>query len=193
MSTHVVQIKKREPQIETELAIRDEILKYCPDVSFREVSNNTLAVLSFGGKIQFDIPLGSCILSESVDNITVEITIKEPYPKEVFKVANVKSDSGSILLLVSSVMPSKTDIEKRFYQILDTYNNTENLTTTELGRLWIIHEQDREKSIKVFEGLGEAKIYFGQMKENLMKVKVYQELRDQFLNPIPNNIKMEDL
>lgn len=191
MSTYVLQVEKKNLDLDTIFRVSEKIMEYSPEASPMEIDQSVMAILTFGGSIQFDIPLGSCVLKDNDSSIIVEIQISEhPYPIEVFKVASVKNENGQILLLVSTTSDEPL-FKKKKYKILSTYGNTENLTNTELGKLWIIHEMYDNKHIYTFSRYEDAKTQFDSMKENLMRIRVYQEIRNQFLNPIIQG--MEDM
>lgn len=192
MPKKVLKIKKSNPQIQLELAIRDKILEYCIDVPFDEITANILAVLNFGGWIQFDIPFGSCIIRDSDDSIILEIEISKcPYPLDLYKVASVKNGESQILMLINEIRDDSHGTKT--CKIMDTYGNDENLSNTELGRLWVIHAHIYEHPIHVFHEYKDAKSYFDLIRENMQKVKMYEEIRDQFLHSIPVNVKLEGM
>lgn len=167
-------------------------MEFCIDIPFKELDENILSVLYFGGFIQFDIPLGSCIIQDNEDSITIKInTSKCPYPLDLYKVASVKNNDSHIILLINEIRDETLD--SKTCKIIDTYGNNENLSDTELGRLWIRHAIINEYQIHVFTEYKEAKSYFDLLKENMQKVKMYIQIRDQFLHSIPINTKMEDL
>ena len=152
--------------------IYDALNKYSPLVPDKLVYRKVAAVITFGGEISFDIPLGRCTLVLINNTLHVKIIHPtNPVGDFIYKVGMVKSDDIPIIMCIKSnyidlLSPGKKDHPRS--TIIAVMGNDNHLSKAELGELWYQHEVDREGHVDYFEEESEAMELYERMKENLL-------------------------